>query len=114
MFDPSLALGDDLLTVLVFVLDPEAGALGLSWKMIKVKCFQILAVSLIYVDALHLVKNAELKLQHNVVLDWDQISCRNLEGLLGDITEVRKFRLHTLDSLLLCVLLCLAKGCGAV
>ena len=74
--------------MMVAILDPKGRAFAFRCKLIEVERLQVLAVSLIDVDASDLVKQSELELQHDAVLNRDQISFSNFVCLLRNVTEM--------------------------
>ena len=65
-------------------------------------------------DASDIVEETELELKDNVVLDWDQISLRDLKGILRNVSKMGQTGLNSLMALLLRVFLNLSEGCRAV
>ena len=61
-----------------------------------------------------IVKETELELKDDIVLDWDQISLRDLKGILRNVSKMGQTGLNSLMALLLRVFLNLGEGCGAV
>ena len=73
-----------------------------------------MAVFWIDMDARDIVEQTELELKDNVVLDWDQISLRDLKGILRNVSKMGQTGLNSLMALLLRVFLNLSEGCCAV
>ena len=73
-----------------------------------------MAVTFVDVSALDVVEETELELKDHVVLDRDEISLWNLEGVLRNVSQVGQAGLNSLVALLLRILLNLSEGCGAV
>ena len=65
-------------------------------------------------DASDIVEETELELKDNVVLDRDQISLRDLKGILRNVSKMGQTGLNSLMALLLRVFLNLSEGCCAV
>ena len=73
-----------------------------------------MAVFCIDVGARDIVEETELELKDDVVLDWDQISLRDLKGILRNVSKMGQTSLNSLMALLLRVFLNLSEGCCAV
>ena len=73
-----------------------------------------MAVTVIDVSARDIVEESEFELKDHVVLDWDQISLRDLKGILRNVSKMGQTGLYSLMALLLCVFLNLSEGCSAV
>ena len=73
-----------------------------------------MAVTFIDVGALDIVEETEFELKDHIVLDGDQISLRNLKGVLRNVSKVGQAGLNSLVALLLRIFLNLSEGCGAV
>ena len=65
-------------------------------------------------DASDIVEETELELKDHVVLDRDQISLRDLKGILRNVSKMGQTSLNSLMALLLRVFLNLSEGCRAV
>ena len=73
-----------------------------------------MAVFWIDVNALDIVEETELELEDDVVLDRDQISLWDLEGIFRNVSKVGQTGLNSLMTLLLRVFLNLSESCCAV
>ena len=65
-------------------------------------------------NALDIVEETELELKDDVVLDRDQISLWDLEGIFRNVSKMGQTGLNSLMTLLLRVFLNLSEGCRAV
>ena len=114
VLNPGFLFRDHHFSFMVSILNPVERAFALLWDFVKVQILKLHAISLIDVDPLDVVEQAELKLKADIILNRNQFRFGDLEGIFGDVTQVSQSCLHSLVSLLLRILLSLCEGGGSI